>query len=469
LIAAWLGPFAHAAPSPDASEAARARAVDVLALLRAPDAGRIRSYVTDHFSAAGDALNQLAALADQTRGIDGPEVEVAGDEVTVRGVAALTEQPVAFRVRVEATPPFRVQSLSPARATPPTDAPGRRMSDEALAGEVDRYVHKLAAADAFSGVVLIAVGDQPVLVTAVGQASREFEVPNRPDTRFNLGSVTKTFTAVSVLQLAERGKLSLDDPLSKYLPDVPGAESADRITIRQLLTHTSGLGDHVNAMARDPFRTRYRTVGSMLELVRGVPPMFEPGSRWRYSNSGYLVLGAVIEKASGRDYYDYVRENVFARAGMGDTDFDELDRVNHGRATGYTKEFRAGRPLFRNNQFDLFVRGGPEGGAYSTAHDLLRFARALRGGKLLSPRLVDEALSAKPGLGSPGYGYGFEVEEGGRVVGHGGSFVGAQTKLDLFPTGDYTAVVLSNLSQAARPVVAKVRSLVLANGSGSQK
>jgi CubicO group peptidase (beta-lactamase class C family) len=338
-----------------------------------------------------------------------------------------------------------------------------------MAREVDRYVRKLADADAFSGVVLISKGDHPILVTPVGRASREFAVPNTPDTRFNLGSVTKTFTAVSVLQLAERGELSLDDPLSKYLPDVPDAESAKNITIRQLLTHTSGLGDHVSAMARDPFRTRYRTLAPMLQLVRGVPPMFEPGSRWRYSNSGFLVLGAVVEKASGRDYYDYVRENVFAPAGMKDTDFVELDAVNPRLATGYVKEFRAGRPRVRSNQFDLFVRGGPEGGAYATAHDLLRFARALRGGKLLATSLVDEALSAKPALGSPGYGYGFEIEGAGRVVGHGGSFVGAQTKLDLFPQGDYTAVVLSNLDNAARPVVGKVRGLLLAEPAPAAK
>jgi CubicO group peptidase (beta-lactamase class C family) len=430
---------------------------------------RFQSYVADHFSSPGDALNQLAALADQTRGIDAPEVEVAGNVVTVGGRSALTEQPVAFRLQVEAEPPYRVLSLSPARAAPALQSPAPRLSDDAITHEVDRYVHKLADADAFSGVVLVAKGDQAMLVTAVGGASREFNVANTTDTRFNLGSVTKTFTAVSLLQLAEQGKLSLDDPLSKYLPDVPDAEAARKITIRQLLTHTSGLGDHVNAMARDPFRTRYRTVASMLELVRGVPPMFEPGSRWRYSNSGFLVLGAVIEKASGRDYYEYVRENVFARVGMNDTDFYELDHVNGGLATGYVKEFRAGRPVLRNNQFDLFVRGGPEGGAYSTAHDLLRFARALRGGKLLSTQLVSEALSAKPSLGSSGYGYGFEVEEGGRVLGHGGSFVGAQTKLDLFPQGDYTAVVLSNLDNAARPVVAKVRSLLLAEESPSQK
>jgi CubicO group peptidase (beta-lactamase class C family) len=447
---------------------------EVIALLRDADAPRLSAYVRDHFrpadaGSADDALNKLAELADQTRGVEAATVDVDGCEATVRGRAALTEQPVAFRLRVEAGPPYRVESIAPARVIEAPSAPQPRLSDEPLAAETDRYVRKLADADVFSGVVLLARGDRPLLVTAVGPASREFGVPNRPNTRFNLGSITKTFTAVAVLQLAERGNLSLDDPLSKFLPDVPDPQSARRITIRHLLAHTSGLGDHVNAMARDPFRTRYRTLAPMLELVRGVPPMFEPGSRWRYSNSGFLVLGAVVEKAAGQDFYDYVRRNVFEPAAMADTDFFELDRVNRDLATGYTKAFHAGAATWRNNQFDLFVRGGPEGGAYSTAGDLLRFARALRGGKLLPTNRVDDALSAKPAPGSPGYGYGFEVGEAGHIVGHGGSFVGAQTKLDLYPAGDYTAVVLSNVSGAARPVVAKIRSLLLAGTPTPEK
>ena len=379
------------------------------------------------------------------------------------GRGKLTEEPVALRVRVEAAPPYRVTSLALARPGPAAGAgrcDGRPTDAEAVA-EIDRYVRRLADADAFSGVVLVARGGRPLLLRACGEANRDFGVPNRPCTRFNLGSITKTFTAVAVLQLAEPGRLSLDDPLAKFLADVPDPESAKKITVRQLLTHTSGLGDHTHAMARDPFRTRYRTVGRMAELVRGVPPVFQPGSRWRYSNSGFLVLGAAVEKAGGRDYYDYVRDNVFARAGMADTDFFDLDAVNGPLAVGYEKEFRGGRRRWRSNAFDLFVRGGPEGGAYSTAEDLLRFAEALRGGRLLGPGMTREALSAKPQWGSDGYGYGFEVEEGGRVVGHGGSFVGAHTKLDLLP-GGWTAVVLSNTGGAARPVVWKVRSLLLA-------
>jgi CubicO group peptidase (beta-lactamase class C family) len=446
--------------------------LELLDLVARGDAGVFEAYVGSAFARApdgppGDVLNVLAGLHDRTRGVDGVTIECTGAEATAQGLSKLTGEPVALRVRVEPRPPYRVTSFQPVRAAERVVAVAARPSDDRLAAEVGAYTQRLADADCFSGVVLLAREGRPLLLNAYGEASREYRVPNAVDTRFNLGSITKSFTAVAVLQLAERGKLSLDDPVARFVPDVPDAESAKRITIRQLLTHTSGLGDHVNAMARDPFRTRYRTVGRMLDLVRGVPPMFEPGSRWRYSNSGYLALGAVVEAAGGRDYYDYVRENVFAPAGMRDTDFFDLDQVRCGLASGYEKEFVGGRRRLRNNHFDLFVRGGPEGGAYSTAGDLLRFARALKSGTLLRPETAREAMSAKPALGSDGYGYGFEVEEGGRVVGHGGSFVGAQTKLDCFADGDYTAVVLSNLSGAARPVVWKIRGLLLADAPGA--
>jgi CubicO group peptidase (beta-lactamase class C family) len=323
--------------------------VELLDLIARGDAAAMEGYVAASFVPSPDGprvdvLNLITGLHDRSRGIEGVTIECDGDAATARGRARLTEEPLALRVRVEAQPPYRVTAFQPVRATDPVaHEQAGPLTDPQLAAEVGAYVRRLADADCFSGVVLLARGDRPLLVTACGEASREYHVPNGPQTRFNLGSITKSFTAVAVLQLAERGRLSLDDPLGRFVPDFPDAESAKRVTVRQLLTHTSGLGDHVAAMARDPFRTRYRTVGRMLELVRGVPPMFEPGARWRYSNSGYLALGAVVEAAAGRDYYDYVRENVFAPAGMRDTDFVDLDLVHPDLACGYEKEFVGGR------------------------------------------------------------------------------------------------------------------------------
>ena len=458
----------------ESSAAARRRMREVLTLVEKGDPAAATAYVDAHFApeavgtSAGEALAAFAELHERTRGLDLAACVATGPaEATAEGTARLTEEATALRVRVEPRSPYRVISIGRVRpaarpAPPPHDAAAcaPRLDDRQIADAVDAYVNKLADADAFSGVVLLARGGRPFLLRAYGQANKDFAVPNTPDTRFNLGSITKMFTAVAVLQLAQRGQLSLDDPLARFLPDVPDPESAGRITVRQLLTHTAGLGDHVSAMARDPFRARYRTVERMVELVRNVPPLFEPGTRWRYSNSGFLLLGRVVEKASGRDYYDYVRRNVFAAAGMDDTDFCELDRVNPRLAVGYEREFSGGRGHWRSNHFDQFVRGGPEGGAYSTARDLLRFDRALRENRLLGPTLTALATAAYPAEGSPGYGHGFEVEEAGRIVGHGGSFVGAHAKLDMYPGADFTAVVLSNYGGAARPVVARIRRLL---------
>jgi CubicO group peptidase (beta-lactamase class C family) len=459
---AAASPVSHGAGDPT-DTAARRRLGELLALLDRDDPESLVAYARDVLAAdGGGAADALAELRDRTGGIDPVSVDAAGAEATAQGRAKLTEERVALRVRVEPQPPYRVTWFGTVRPVPSDEPPASRLPDDRIAASVDAYARRLADADAFGGVVLLAREGRPFLLRAYGQANRDFHVPNDPATRFNVGSVTKVFTAVAVLQLVERGRLSLDEPLGRFVPDVPDADSARRITVRHLLSHTSGLGDHVNAMARDPFRTRYRSVDRMVELVRGVPPVSEPGARWRYSNSGFLLLGRVIERAAGGDYYEHVRANVLRPAEMNDTDFYELDRVNGPLAVGYQKEFHGGRRLWRNNQFDLFVRGGPEGGAYSTAGDLLRFDRALRGGRLLGPQMLALALAAQTHPDAPQYGLGFEVEEGGRIVGHGGSFVGAQAKLDMYPAGDYTAVVLSNVGGAARPVVSKVRSLLLA-------
>jgi len=454
-----------------AGEVARARLRDVLTLVEkgdpAADAAFAEAYCsTDGFGmSAAEARDTIAELHERTRGLEEASVTATGPaEATAQGTTRLTEEELALRVRVESEPPHRVTAIERVRPTAlhqDSTAAAPPLSDARIADAVGAYAGKLADADAFSGVILLAREGRPFLLRAYGQANKDYAVPNRPDTRFNLGSVTKIFTAVAVLQLAERGQLSLDDPLARFLPDVPDPESAKRITIRHLLTHTAGLGDHVSAMSHDPFRARYRTVDRMVELVRGVPPLFEPGTRWRYSNSGFLLLGKVVEKACGQDYYDYVRQHVFGPAGMIDTDFCELDRVNERLAVGYEREFSGGRGYWRSNHFDQFVRGGPEGGAYSTAEDLLRFDRAMRANKLLGPELTRLATAAHPMSDAHAYGYGFEVEEGGRIVGHGGSFVGAHTKLDMYQEADCTTVVLSNYGGAARPVVARIRRLLL--------
>jgi len=205
----------------------------------------------------------------------------------------------------------------------------------------------------------------------------------------------------------------------------------------------------------------------MMQLAKGDSLAFEPGTRWSYSNTGMLVLGKVIEVVTKQDYFDYVREHLSKPAGMVSTDAYELDRVNPNLAVGYQREFRDdGSKTFRNNIFMHVMRGGPAGGGYSTVEDLVRFAEALKAGKLVSPATFELMTTPKPEVNSPGYGYGFSVDPETKVVGHSGGFPGISSNLDIFKGTGYVAVVMSNYGGGSQPVVEKIRTLVKARSRG---
>jgi CubicO group peptidase (beta-lactamase class C family) len=310
--------------------------------------------------------------------------------------------------------------------------------------------------------VLLAKDGQVIFKGAYGTANKDFNAPNRIDTKFNLGSMNKMFTAVAIAQLVERGKLSLDDPLAKFMPDFPSKDAAEKIKIKHLLSHTAGLGSYFNRKFQESSRELYRTVDEMLKLAQDEKMAFEPGTRWQYSNTGMLVLGKVIEKASGQDFFEYIRENIYKPAGMINSDCYELDHVNQNLAVGYEKEYGDKGYTFENNIFKHVMRGGPAGGGYSTVEDLHRFAVALRAGKLVGAEYVKLLLSAKPELNSPNYGYGFQISAAPRIAGHGGGFPGISSNLDMFLDNGYIAVVMSNYGGASRLASDKLRELVMA-------
>jgi CubicO group peptidase (beta-lactamase class C family) len=346
----------------------------------------------------------------------------------------------------------------------PSAAAARRLSDEEVVRELDAYVTRLADADTFSGAVLLAKDGEVLYTKAFGMANKDFNASNQVDTKFNLGSMNKMFTSVAIAQLVERGKLSYEDPLSKFLPGFPTPEDAKKIKIKHLLTHTSGLGSYFNEKFQKSSRALYRTVNDMMKLAKKEKPQFEPGTKWAYSNTGMLVLGAVIERVTGQDYFKYIRENVYQSAGMTSSDSYELDRVNPNLAVGYDKQIGLDGPTYRNNIFEHVMRGGPAGGGYSTVEDLLKFDVALRSGVLVNAESRRVLLSAKPEINSPYYGYGFQITNGGKIVGHSGGFTGINSNLDMFLESGYTAVVMSNYSQGALPVVQKIRELMGAPG-----
>jgi len=310
----------------------------------------------------------------------------------------------------------------------PTPLP---MTDDEVASALRTRLDSLATAGVFSGAVLLAHGDRVLLRQAYGFASRRDRVPNRADTRFNLGSINKIFTRIAIEQLAAAGKLHLTDTIDRYLPDYP-EDKGRRITIAQLVEHRAGTGDIFNSRFAAMDVSRLRTTGDWMDLMRDQPLEFDPGTRQEYSNAGYVLLGAIIEKVSGRSYYDYVRERVFGPAGMKATGSYPRDEAAPNRATGYSRRSGARADSgWRENTEGLPGRGSSAGGGYSTVDDLRRFADAMRAGRL-----------------------GLPPEAGGLGIAGGSPGVNAA----LESVGDYTVVVLANLDPpAAERVASSIR------------
>jgi D-alanyl-D-alanine carboxypeptidase len=329
-----------------------------------------------------------------------------------------------------------------------------KMSEADAVNEIERHVSKAAADDRFCGVALVAKGDRVIFNKAYGLADKANNIPNKLDTKFNLGSMNKMFTSVAIAQLVQAGKLSYDSTLAKVLPEYPNKEVAAKITVHQLLTHTSGLGDFFKPEFFQN-REKYRNPKDYFPIFANDPLRFEPGKSWSYSNAGFIVLGAIVENASGQNYFEYVREHVFTPAGMKDTASYAVHDIVPNLGTGYTR-FDNGDPLGieprRNNVMTLPMQGGPAGGGYSTAPDLLRFAQALRANKLVSAELTEKLTSGKVDtpMGAK-YSYGFidEVIEGKSVRGHSGGAPGINSYLNIFWDGSYTVIVQGNYDPPA--------------------
>jgi D-alanyl-D-alanine carboxypeptidase len=353
---------------------------------------------------------------------------------------------------------LRVEDVeAPATAEAPGGAPVAMTEKEAIAA-IEKYLNDLVAADEFSGVVLVARNDGQLFQRAYGLASKEYNVPNRLDTKFNLGSINKLFTQIAVGQLVAQGKLSYDDKLGKYLPDYPNQEAAQKVTIRQLLSMKSGIGDFFGPKFDATPKNKLRTIKDFLPLFAGEPLAFEPGSKREYSNGGYIVLGAIIEKASGQDYYEYVREHIFNPAGMQNTDWYEGDEPVQNLASGYTREAMDGRAggARKNNIYTRPAKGSPAGGGYSNADDLLKLARSLQTQKL---RLPDFEQPVGPTTGKP---VSFERKpEGFGGIGIAGGSLGLNALLDIGPDNGYTVIVMSNYDPPSALKVGKqIRGLL---------
>jgi CubicO group peptidase (beta-lactamase class C family) len=324
--------------------------------------------------------------------------------------------------------------------------PAYRRNDSARVAKLNAFVDVLSARGLFSGVVLIARDGVPIYTRANGTTGAN----NRPikvGDLFEMASSTKMFTAVAIFQLIEHGQLSLNTTVAQAAPSVVPSELpaayANHIQIRHLLSHTSGIRDGADV------------------------PVDAPGGSFAYANTNFYLLGKVIEAVSGMRYEDYLRMHILGPLGMANTSRFEMTRTSDALVTGYMSEVSAGRVRFVANPLLQTIQGGAQGGYYSTAGDMLRFATALRDGRLISRESLGAMRSVHPDLGATFYGFGMVRWRGRGIWGHAGDLPGADVDIEFYGDTPYTAIVLSNVDDGNYPLIAKIRALFYpAGGSG---
>jgi len=406
-------------------------------------------FLQKNFVSQAEPMFKDKVFHDRTGGFDLKKIE---EETPVKVTALLQEhdsdQMARIVVEVEAAEPHHILRLQMQPIARPPELALPHLNEIELIRILRKRLEVEVGSDKFAGAVLVARDGKPIFEQAYGLADREHNIPNTLKTRFRIGSMNKMFTAVATLQLVQAGKLKLDDPLGKYLTDYPNKEVASKVTISQLLSHTGGTGDFFGPEF-DKHRLELRTHEDYVKLYGSRAPRFEPGSRWEYSNYGFLILGAVIDKVSGQNYYDYVRDHVYNPAGMASTGSEPEDQVVSDRSVGYTKV--GANNLHPNTNF-LPYRGASAGGGYTTVGDLLNFANALRENKLLNAHYTELLTTGKvetPGGGHYAYGFGDRVMNGSRCFGHSGGSPGMNGDLELCLGPGYIVALLANMDPPA--------------------
>jgi len=414
-----------------------------LAAYNAGDSEQLQAVLSTHGIDHGaqrylDIRDTFGSFEVLTRTVDTPDTVAA----IVRGTSS--DRGILITVAIDPANRPQLKTLQLEGVEIPDALKPARLEMPALIAQGRTRLDALAAQGKLSGSFLLAQDGKVLMAWQGGLADREQGVPVDAATKFRLASLNKMFTAVAILQLAEAGRLSLDDTIARHLQDYPNQAAATSITIRQLLNHTSGLGEIFD----DAFETRktsLKTLSDYWAVYGDAAPAFTPGSEDQYSNYAYILLGSIIEAASGQSYDDYVEQHLFRVAGMTSTGAaPEAARVP-GRAVAYT--LSDGHWVRETRTLPL--RGTSAGGGYSTAGDLLRFAEALRHGTLIPAAALDAATSPQNTKGW--YGYGFMVSGEGvqHQYGHEGGAPGANAALIVLPSRGYVVIGLSNVDPDA--------------------
>jgi CubicO group peptidase (beta-lactamase class C family) len=447
-LASGATPPTTVAPSIPDTPAGRA----LIGWLRAFDSGdraTFLAFVKSQYPSGATRVDDNMQFRQMTGGFVVREIMTSAPARLVATVEDRNNEQFATMIVVtQSVAPYTIESISlRAIATPAEFAPPAMGQSELLA-TLGSKVEAETSAGRFSGAVLIAKDGQSIFARAYGQADREHGIANTLETRFRMGSMNKMFTAVSILQLVEAGKIGLDAPLGTYLTDYPNKDVATQVTIAELLDHTGGTGEIFGPQFA-AYRLELRTLQDYERLYGSRGPAFTPGSKWDYSNYGFLLLGLVIEKVSGQNYYDYVREHVYAPAGMTSTGSEPENETVPDRSVDYTLD-PSGKLV--PNTDTLPYRGTPAGGGYSTVGDLLKFANALQQNKLLDARHTEILTTGKVDTPTGSrYAYGFEDQQfnGLRCIGHGGGAPGMNGDLEICPADGYIVAVLANMDPPA--------------------
>ena len=438
----------------------------LIATLNSGNPEQIKSFLTTHcterfrnIAPMEGHIEVFQGLFQETGGVDFSGIRTYVPERKGQTVVIVKDRNYesyrGLTIRFADAPEYLIGGAGFSPARPPAGLKEPPLTQEQFLAETKTFMDRLVANRMFSGTLLVAKGEDVLLTIAAGEASKAFHVPNNIDTKFNLGSMNKMFTSTAVVQLAEKGKLSLDDPIGKYIDEswLP-KDVTSKITVRHLLTHSSGLGSYFNDTYDRSSRALFRKLDDYKPLIKDDRPAFEPGKQFQYSNTGMFLLGVVIEKATGEDYFSYIKKAIYEPAGMTNSDCYEMDYPVENLAIGYSPDPKS--PYgWQNNLYKHVIKGGPAGGGFSTVKDLHKFALALLTGKYVSKDSMKAMWTDHLGAN---YGYGFSVttSAAGKVVGHGGGFDGINSNLDIYLDSGYVVAVMSNTDRGASPVASKI-------------
>ncbi len=437
------------------------RVKESLDIINSGDRARIQEFIDTQFTSSFIKMFSKERLFNVYYGFfekyEGLEFHKAQESSPQKLVAVFrcrrTDSAYLFGLTVHEKSPHKIRGMTLLPLTHPDQPESlESLSEKEKKEMLESYLNALGKSNVFSGAVLLAKNGRVISQKAHGLAERQENVLNKIETRFNLASINKMFTAVAVAQLCEQGKMSYDDPIGKHLDsDWLSPKISNKVQVKHLLSHTSGIGiskEDDNLVYLEKYVSKkFRRIDDYKIMTQGAFLKTDPGKESSYSNIGFHLLGAIIEKVSGEDYYDYIQAHIFDVAGMKDTGFDELDQLAPNTARAYVKEQKDEKVSWRSNESDCNWKGTPAGGAYSTVGDLLKFERALMKNSLVSKETRDLLFTPKKELGARSYGYGFSVRQFGEQlkVGHTGGYTGINNSFSMYLNNGYTVIILCNI------------------------